>query len=104
MEYSMRHSTSYIMTAHTASAGDMLEVETIRKVVKTINANNKQTEEMSMRYGSINPKTLPRYRVKLQGRGPRTVNAVNDGKYPRAYDQSLPLKHAEKVDVYVYAL
>ena len=95
-------SENKIMTAFTASAGDMLEVETIRKTVKLINKENKRLEER-MLYGSSNQIVkYPRYRVKLQGRGPRTINAVADGLCPRAYDQSLPLRHAERVDVYVY--
>ena len=103
----IKYKTPHIMTAHTNSASDMLEVETIRKVVKTINRNNKMQEEMQdYRYKSgwaNNPATkLPRYRVKLQGRGPRTVHALADGKRPRAYDQYLPLRHAERVDVYIY--
>ena len=93
----MRHSNNYITTAHMACAGDMLEIESFRKVVKAINKENKFLEG---RYSY--PGKLPRYYVKLQGRGARTVNAVNDGKHPRSYDQHLPLKHAERVDVYVY--
>lgn len=97
-----RGSTEYIMTAYTESAGDMLEVETIRKVVKTINRDMRRLEERTL-YGSNNEIVKhPRYRVKLQGRGSRTIHAIADGKNPRAYDQSLPLRHAERVDVYVY--
>ena len=33
----MRHSKNYVMTAHVKSAGDMLELETVRKAVKIIN-------------------------------------------------------------------
>ena len=95
-------SENKIMTAFTASAGDMLEVETIRKTVKLINKENKRLEERLL-YGSSNQiAKYPRYRVKLQGRGPRTIHAVADGLCPRAYDQSLPIRHAERVDVYVY--
>ena len=93
----MRHSNNYITTAHTECASEMLEIEAFRKVVKTINKENKFLEG---RYSY--PGKLPRYYVKLQGRGARTVNAINDGKHPRSYDQFLPLKYAEKVDVYVY--
>ena len=93
---------SYHMTAYTDCAGDMLEVETIRKTVKLINKENKRLEERLL-YGSSNQiAKYPRYRVKLQGRGPRTIHAVADGLCPRAYDQSLPIRHAERVDVYVY--
>lgn len=91
---------SYQMTAYTDCAGDMLEVEALRKVVKNVNKNHKYLEEKyAHRYHGAK---LPRYRVKLQGRGPRTIHAIADGKHPRAYDQSLPLRHAERVDVYMY--
>ena len=33
----MRASNSYVMTAHTASAGDMLELQTVRNTIKAIN-------------------------------------------------------------------
>jgi len=95
----MRASENYVMTAHTGSAGDMLELETIRKVVKVINKENKFSEKYANASGY-----LPRYRVKCQGRGPRTSAAISDGKHPRAYDQSLPLSKATRMDVYVYQI
>ena len=76
---------SYIMTAHTGSAGDMLELENLRKAIKIINKSSPQ-----------------KFYIKCQGRGPRAVMAIADGKYPRAYDQSLPLKYSLKMDVYLY--
>ena len=33
----MDRSDAYVMTAYTACAGDMLEIDTIRNVVKSIN-------------------------------------------------------------------
>ena len=45
----MRNSRSYVGTFYTKSAGDMLEVETIRKAVKAINANVRQKYEWSKR-------------------------------------------------------
>ena len=33
----MRNSENYVMTAHVESAGDMLELENIRKAVKIMN-------------------------------------------------------------------
>lgn len=100
-------SNSYVMTAHTASAGDMLELETIRTTIKAINkmaAVNDKMNNYRFHTGwttEIEPKNK-RYRVKCQGRGPRTAAALADGRHPRGYDQSLPLKHAERLDVYVY--
>jgi len=103
----MRGSENYVMTAHVESAGDMLELETVRKVVKVINSENADIEKWSKYrfengYSNIEPKKLPRYRVKCQGRGPRASIARAEGRHPRAYDQSLPLGKAERWDVYVY--
>lgn len=89
-------SDSYVMTAHTKSAGDMLELETVRSTVKAINKMAAQKDKMNnYRYQSgwtdVEPVKSTRYRVKCQGRGPRTASAIADGRHPRAYDQSLPL-------------
>tara|TARA_B100000927_G_scaffold230686_1_gene190660 strand:+ start:1638 stop:1973 length:336 start_codon:yes stop_codon:yes gene_type:complete len=102
-----RRSESYIGTYWVDSAGDMLEVEKIRDVVKVINKHNKRKEERALYrfengYSKQPPQKLPRMRVKLQGRGPRKEAAVKDGTYYHAYDQSLPLRHAKKVDLYIY--
>jgi len=102
-----RASDSYIMTVHTKSAGDMLELQTIRKAIKAINkmaASTDATNNARFQRGwtDVKPLKSPRYRVKCQGRGSRTVHAINDGKHARKYDQFLPLRHAERMDVYVY--
>ena len=99
----MKRSTNYVFTAHTKSAGDMLELETVRKAVKVINS-----ELRRFKYGSRAKKdgygsqSYSQFYVKCQGRGPRTSAALTDGKRARAYDQFLPLSHAETMDVYVY--
>lgn len=98
---------SYVTTAHTASAGDMLELQTIRNTIKAINKMAKETDRMSnYRYvngwSNVKPSPSPRYRVSVMPRGPRAIHAVADGKHPRAYDQSLPMRHAERVDVYIH--
>ena len=99
----MKRTDSYVFTAHTASAGDMLEIETIRKTVKAINKQSKNAERWhTILHGNDDLVTYPRYRVSLKPRGPRTKNAIADGKHPRAYDQSLPLRHAERLDVYIH--
>lgn len=105
----MRASDSYVMTAHTASAGDMLELETVRKTIKSINKMAKENDRINQYrfdngWSSTIPSKSPRYRVKCQGRGPRTEFAIALGKNPRAFDQSLPLKFAERMDVYVYQI
>lgn len=103
----MRSSANYVMTAHVGSAGDMLEVETVRKTVSIINKENARKEKVQRYrwdngYDLQEPTKLPRYYVKCQGRGPRVKHALAQGSYRRRYDQSLPLKFAEKMDVYVY--
>jgi hypothetical protein len=96
----MRGSQNYVMTAHVKSAGDMLELENIRKAVKIINLEAKRNEQSSYR-NPFNSK-FPRYRVKCQGRGPRASVARAEGRHPRAYDRSIPLSKAERYDVYIY--
>ncbi len=103
----MNNSNSHVMTAYTASAGDMLELQTVRNTIKAINKMAKETDRINeyrfnSGWSSTPPRKSPRYRVKCQGRGPRTKHAIADGRHPRAYDQSLPLRHAERMDVYVY--
>ena len=105
----MRSSDSYVMTAHTASAGDMLELQTVRKTIKAINKMAKENDRINQYrfdsgWTSDLPSKSPRYRVKCQGRGPRTSAAISAGRHPRAYDQSLPLPAAERMDVYVYQI
>ena len=90
-------SDSYVMTVDTHCAGSMLELENLRTAISNINKLNKRLENGYFYRGK-----LPRYRVKCQGRGPRATAAMSDGKHPRSYDQSLPLKHAKTMDVYVY--
>lgn len=98
---------AYVMTAHTECAGDMLEIETVRKSVISINRINKQKEKMAQYrfengYSKFPPQKLPRYRVTLHGRGPRTRQSILDGKGFRGYDRELPLKYAERIDVYIH--
>lgn len=98
-----RTSENYVMTAYTGSAGDMLELERIRKAVSVINK-----ELRHFKYGSRQKKdgygsqSYSQFRVKCQGRGPRTRAALRDGRHPRSYDQSLPLRHATALDIYIY--
>ena len=103
----MRGSQNYVKTVHAKCAGDMLELETIRNVVKAINGENRHTEKWTKYrfengYSVVQPIKLPRYYVKCQGRGPRTKYARAEGRHPRAYDRSIPLSIAERMDVYVY--
>ena len=99
--------TSYVMTAHTGSAGDMLELQTLRKSISIVNKHAKDNEKWSKYrfengYSVTQPTKLPRYYVKCQGSGPRASVAIAQGRHRRAFDQSLPLSLAERMDVYVY--
>lgn len=99
----MRHSNNYVFTAHTESAADMIELANLRKSISIVNA-----ELRRFKYGSRQKKdgygsqSYSQFYVKCQGRGARTSAALADGKRARQYDQSLPLRHAERMDVYVY--
>ena len=102
-----RGSQNYVMTADVRCSGDMLEIETVRKTVSIINKENARKEKVQRYrwdhgYDLQEPNKLPRYYVKCQGRGPRASTARAQGRHPRAYDQSLPLSLAERMDVYVY--
>ena len=102
----MRQSTSYVGTYYTKSAGDMLEIESIRKAIKAVNEGIRSKHKTATYWARLRETAEPgsptQFRVCLKARGPRTKHARADGKHPRAYDQSLPLRHADSVDVYVY--
>lgn len=95
-----RGSDAYVGTYWTECAGDMLEVSKIREVIKAVNRQAKWAEKSPWKNKA--GVKFPRYRVKLQGRGPRKEAAAKDGRGYYAYDQSLPLRHAKKVDLYIY--
>jgi len=103
----MSRTNSYVMTAHVKSAGDMLELQTVRNAVKTINKMARQTDKINQyRYESgwndVSKPLTPKYRVNVMPRGPRTAAAIADGRHPRAYDSTLPIRHAERLDVYIH--
>ena len=95
-----RGSNTYVGTYWTDCAGDMLEVSKIREVIKAVNNEAKWAEQSPWKNKA--GVKFPRYRVKLQGRGPRKEAAAKDGRGYYAYDQSLPLRHAKRVDLYIY--
>ena len=96
----MKRTDSYVFTAHTASAGDMLEIETIRKTVKAINKQSKNAERWHNNHPMTDDLvTFPRYRVSLKGRYGR--NNPNYCSW-RANRGQVPLEHAERVDVYIH--
>ena len=93
---------TYLMTIDPMCAGQMLELENIRKAVKIMNK-----ELRHYRYGSRQKKDgygspYRQFYVKCQGRGPRVLPSLRDGRGGRGYDQSLPLRHATHMDVYIY--
>ena len=96
----MDRSDAYVMTAYTACAGDMLEIDTIRNVVKSINKQNRIAEKRHNNHPMNNDlATFPQYRVSLKGRYGR-----NNPNYcsHRGNNGSVPLEHAERVDVYIH--
>ena len=96
----MDRSDAYVMTAYTDSAGDMLEIETVRNVVKSINKQNKKAEDRLNNHPmSDDIVSMPRYRVSLKGR----YGKNNPNYCPwRGKNGQVPLEHAERVDVYIH--
>ena len=90
---SLRTSKDYLKTLHVECAGDMLELQSIRDIIKRINKKTKQSAKPGTAY--------TRNVVRVKPRGARTKHAIADGRHPRAYDQSLPIRHAERLDVYI---
>ena len=96
----MRASTSYVKTVDPKCAADMLELQSIRNLVKQQNAVLRQaSQRASMTFG---PQKLVQFYVKCHGRGPRVKHALAQGSFRRRFDQCLPLGLAERMDVYVY--
>ena len=97
---------SFIFTADVNSAADMQQIEILRNSIKAVNKMAKQTDTMNQyrcEHGYDDWKDVtPKYRVSLMPRGPRRAAAIADGRSPRAYDSCLPLRHAERIDVYVH--
>jgi len=105
---------SYVFTADVNSAVDMMQIETLRASIKSVNAMAKETDRMNQyRYDhgyapwpcpacDYGFPDVPKYRVSLMARGPRRAAAVADGRSKYAYDSCLPLRHAETIDVYIH--
>jgi len=84
---------SYIFTADVISANDMISIETIRK---TVSVSNK----LARRNAKWSGKTPTLYRVCLKGRlGKNNPDAIIY-RIKRDY-QTIKLKHARYIDVYV---
>ena len=98
---------SFIFTADVNSATDMQQIEMLRNSIKAVNKMAKETDRINdyrYQHGCDTDCTIsPKYRVSLMPRGPRRAAAITDGRSPRAYDSCLPIRHAERIDVYVHA-
>lgn len=81
----MRSSENFITTLDPNCMFAMEELKSIRKSISIANAE-----------------TNTKFRVEVKARGPRRVHAIADGLPRYAYDMWLPIRHAEKLDVYVY--
>jgi hypothetical protein len=100
-------SKSFIFSADVNSVFDMMQIETLRTSIKSINSMSKETDRINeyrydTGYDDILEARTPKYRVSLMPRGPRRAAAIADGRSPRAYDSTLPLRHAETIDVYIH--
>jgi enoyl-CoA hydratase/carnithine racemase len=105
-----QRTSSYIMTADPMSAGDMAQIQIIRKTVRASNAlarrNHKFAVERAKYFGQPLPKAPTLYRVRLQGRGPRKTSyqdhLANGGTQVwSGFTCYLPQKYATSFDVYV---
>ena len=81
----MRTSKSYIMTVDPLSSVDMEKLEIIRNAVKVANKTRDRKNY-----------------VKLHGRGPRKQAAIDLRRPLHCIQQTLPLSHAQRYDVYIY--
>jgi len=81
----MRTSSSYIMTVDPMSAVDLEKLSIIKQAVSIANQNRDKKKY-----------------VKLHARGARVKFAKLDGVSKYRYWQTLPLRHAQRMDVYIY--
>ena len=106
-----KRTDSYIFTADAMSAGDMLQIDVVKKTVRASNRIAMQNYKWACARAKYNGEPMPKkpaqYRVRLMGRGPRTAayqDHLKNGGY-RSYtkfNQYLPQKYAERFDVYVH--
>lgn len=98
--------TSYVFTAHVESVSDMLQIDLVKRSVKSINDTARQSHKYAVRRAEYSGQPLPKapkiYRVRLMGRGPRRVSARLDARHRTAYDSCLPQRHATHFDVYIH--
>jgi hypothetical protein len=81
----MRLSSSYITTIDPNSAVDMEKLEIIKQAVSIANQGRDKKKY-----------------VKLHGRGARRSIAKQLGLSKYRFDQELPLRFAQRMDVYIY--
>jgi len=101
-----KRTTSYVFTADPQSVSDMMQIEIVKKSVKSINDSTRISHKWATRRAEYNGNPLPKepkiYRVRLMARGPRRSAAIADGQRKWAYDSSLPQRHATHFDVYIH--
>lgn len=102
---------SYIFTAHTMSAAEMLQIEVVRKTVKASNKLAQQRYKWDCQRAAYNGEPAPKkptmYRVRLMARGPRKAAyqehlAAGGPRLWMGFNVYLPQKYAERFDVYVH--
>jgi hypothetical protein len=81
----MRTSKYYVTTLDPLSTVDMEKLTMIRKTVSMLNSV-----------------TDTKQYVKLHGRGPRKQAAIELRRPLHCIQQTLPLSHAQRLDVYIY--
>lgn len=84
MVHEMRNDT-FKFTVDCSDSEDMDRLEVFRKSIKEYNKVNN---------GSM--------KIKARGRGPRVAPALLDGFRKSKYYRDLPLRHAKRIDVYLY--
>jgi hypothetical protein len=98
---------SFVFTADVNSVFDMMQIETLRSSIKSVNAMAKESDRINdyrynTGYDDMLPAVTPKYRVSLMPRGPRRAAAIADGVSKYSYDSCLPIRHAETIDVYIH--
>lgn len=81
----MKRTSNYVMTIDPLSTVDMEKLKVLRDTIKLLNKSRKQKNY-----------------VKCQARGPRVAPALAEGHRRAYYFQSLALRHAVTMDVYIY--
>ena len=97
--------SNYIFTADPKSCVDMLQIETVKKTVRAMNAAARQAHVYARAIAAYRCEPMPKAptmkRVRVMGRGPRVQASLSDYGRRRAYDSYLPQRYATSFDVYI---